>query len=216
MGFDYRTYTGLGNRLLEGTNKTLCTPGPRRKEQWPHKRLTQTCPWVSRSVQQRRGSAVACCRVRGTECSSACMGPFEGGRLYLNQLHHSLVSDQTTGREHSPAHQQKIGLKIYWVEKEMATYSSVLAWRIPGTGEPGGLPSMGSHRVRHDWSDLAAAAAADTINRNCFKLMHRNFSMKLQMLVNESWNFTLLIKHDILELKWIICEFWVCKWSHRK
>ena len=40
----------------------------------------------------------------------------------------------------------------------MATHSSVLAWRIPGMGEPGGLPSMGSHRVRHDWSDLAAAA----------------------------------------------------------
>ena len=45
-------------------------------------------------------------------------------------------------------------------EKEMATHSSVLAWRIPGTGEPGGLPSMGLHRVGHDWSDLAAAAAA--------------------------------------------------------
>ena len=42
----------------------------------------------------------------------------------------------------------------------MATHSSVLAWRIPGTAEPGGLPSLGSHRVRHDWSDLAAAAAA--------------------------------------------------------
>ena len=41
----------------------------------------------------------------------------------------------------------------------MATHSSVLAWRIPGMGEPDGLPSMGSHRVRHDWSDLAAAAA---------------------------------------------------------
>ena len=41
------------------------------------------------------------------------------------------------------------------LEKEMATHSSVLAWRIPGTGEPGGLPSMGSHRVGHDWSDLA-------------------------------------------------------------
>ena len=41
----------------------------------------------------------------------------------------------------------------------MATHSSVLAWRIPGTGEPGGLPSMGSHRVGHDRSDLAAAAA---------------------------------------------------------
>ena len=45
------------------------------------------------------------------------------------------------------------------LEKEMATHSSVLAWRIPGTGKPGGLPSMGSHRVRHDWSNLAAAAA---------------------------------------------------------
>ena len=40
----------------------------------------------------------------------------------------------------------------------MATHSSVLAWRIPGMAGPGGLPSMGSHRVGHDWSDLAAAA----------------------------------------------------------
>ena len=45
------------------------------------------------------------------------------------------------------------------LEKGMATRFSVLAWRIPGTGEPGGLPSMGSHRVRHEWSNLAAAAA---------------------------------------------------------
>ena len=45
------------------------------------------------------------------------------------------------------------------LEKEMATQSSVLAWSIPGKGEPGGLLSMGSHRVRQDWSDLAAAAA---------------------------------------------------------
>ena len=45
-----------------------------------------------------------------------------------------------------------------FMEKEMATHSSVLAWRIPGTGEPGGLPSLGSHRVGHNWSDLAAAA----------------------------------------------------------
>ena len=44
------------------------------------------------------------------------------------------------------------------LEGGMATHSSVLAWRIPETGEPGGLPSMGSHRVGHDWSDLAAAA----------------------------------------------------------
>ena len=51
------------------------------------------------------------------------------------------------------------------LEKEMATHSSVLAWRIPGTVEPGGLPSMGSHRVGHDWSDLAATAAATLLYR---------------------------------------------------
>ena len=59
---------------------------------------------------------------------------------------------------------------FHTLEKEMATHCSVLAWRIPGTGEPGGLPSMGSHRVRHDWSDLAAARAA-----------------------TDSWNYTLEI-----------------------
>ena len=49
----------------------------------------------------------------------------------------------------------------------MATHSSDLTWRIPGPGEPGGLPSTGSHRVGHDWSDLAAAAApAEYIMRN--------------------------------------------------
>ena len=48
------------------------------------------------------------------------------------------------------------------LKKEMATHSSVLAWRIPVVGEPGGLPSVGSHRVRHDGSNLAAVAAAAT------------------------------------------------------
>ena len=51
------------------------------------------------------------------------------------------------------------------LEKEVATHSSVLAWRIPGTGEPCGLPSMGSHRVKHDWSDLAAAAAVHSLSK---------------------------------------------------
>ena len=54
-------------------------------------------------------------------------------------------------------------LHFHALEKEMATHCSVLAWRIPGTGEPGGLPSMGSHRVGHDWSDLAAVAACINI-----------------------------------------------------
>ena len=51
--------------------------------------------------------------------------------------------------------------QFHALEKEMATHFSVLAWRIPGTAEPGGLPSMRSHRVGHNWSDLAAAAAAE-------------------------------------------------------
>ena len=50
------------------------------------------------------------------------------------------------------------------LEKEMATLSSVLAWRIPGTGKPGGLPSMGSHRVGHDWSDLAYLLSCTALN----------------------------------------------------
>ena len=50
------------------------------------------------------------------------------------------------------------------LEKEMATHSSVLGWRISGTGEPGGLPSIGSHRVRHDWSDLAVAVWLSNIH----------------------------------------------------
>ena len=70
------------------------------------------------------------------------------------------------------------------LEKEMATHSSVLAWRIPGTGEPGGLPSMGSHRVGHDWSDLAAAAQFILNNKRVsveesfpeILLIHKKFS----------------------------------------
>ena len=52
----------------------------------------------------------------------------------------------------------------------MATHSSILAWRIPGTGEPGGLLSLGSHRVGHDWSDLAAAA----LGQHFFPLKNKN------------------------------------------
>ena len=70
------------------------------------------------------------------------------------------------------------------LEKEMATHSSVLAWRIPGMGEPGGLPSMGSHRVGHNWSDLAAAAAVSRAKLPVFVLgvlillVHVPYSMR--------------------------------------
>ena len=54
----------------------------------------------------------------------------------------------------------------------MATHSSVLAWRIPGTGEPGGLPSMGLHRVGHDRSDLAAAAYSSIAIGNIYSKLY--------------------------------------------
>ena len=54
------------------------------------------------------------------------------------------------------------------LEKEMATHSSILAWRIPGTEEPGGLPSMESHRVRHDWSNLVEAAEEIWLQKHAF------------------------------------------------
>ena len=67
------------------------------------------------------------------------------------------------------------------ISKEMATHSSVLDWRIPGTGEPGGLPSMGSHRVRHDWSGLAAAAAA--VDHKCVGLLLECLSGSIDLCV---------------------------------
>ena len=71
----------------------------------------------------------------------------------------SLVGYSPQDREESDTTKQlHFTFHFHALEKEMATHSSVLAWRIPGTGEPGGLPSMGSHRVGHDWSNLAAAA----------------------------------------------------------
>ena len=66
----------------------------------------------------------------------------------------------------------------------MAPHSSVLAWRIPGTGEPHGLPSTGSHRVRHDWNDLAAAATAGTSCK--WNMQHLSFCV---------WQFHLAHKH---------------------
>ena len=68
-------------------------------------------------------------------------------------------------------HIRSFNTLIWWIkqylffcrEKEMATHSSILAWRIPGTEEPSGLLSMGSHRVGHNWSDLAAASFCTTL-----------------------------------------------------
>ena len=100
------------------------------------------------------------------------------------------------------------------LEKEMATHSSILAWRIPGTGEPGGLPSMGSHRVGHDWSDLAAAAAVKVIKK--YKLLAISpgdvmYSM-MNTVINTVWNSWKLgeyiLKGLITRKKQLSCYVW--------
>ena len=78
------------------------------------------------------------------------------------------------------------------LEKEMATHSRVLAWRIPGTEEPSGLPSMGLHRVGHNWSDLAAVAAAT---------MFMNIKMTILTKLIYTFDRTLYIPQQVLEKK---------------
>ena len=82
------------------------------------------------------------------------MAPHSSTLAWKNPIWRSLVGCHPWGREESDTTER---LHFHALKKEMATHSSVLAWRIPGTGEPGGLLSMVSHRVGHDWSDLAAA-----------------------------------------------------------
>ena len=77
----------------------------------------------------------------------------------------------------------------------MAAHSSVLAWRISGTGEPGGLSSMGSHRVGHDWSDLAAAAAANHIVFSSVQFSRSVVSDSL-WLMNHSWMRSWITAHQ--------------------
>jgi len=84
------------------------------------------------------------------------------GWISLQSMGLSRVFSNTTVQKHQFVSAQLICVSIwylYFLEKEMATHSSVLAWRIPWTEKPGRLQSMGSHRVGHDWSDLAVAAA---------------------------------------------------------
>ena len=91
--------------------------------------------------------------LHGTSLQHSCLeNPMDGGAW--GAAVHGVTGSRTWLRDFT------FTFHFHALENEMATHSSVLAWRIPGTGEPGGLPSMGSHRVGHDWSDLAAAAAA--------------------------------------------------------
>ena len=96
-----------------------------------------------------------CYEGNGTPLQYSCLeNPMDGGASWAAV--HGVAKSRTRLSDFT------FTFHFHALEKEMAAHSSVLAWRILGTGEPGGLPSMGSHRVGHDWSDLAAAAADPT------------------------------------------------------
>ena len=83
----------------------------------------------------------------------------------------------------------------------MATHSSVLAWRIPGTEEPGRLPSLGSHRVRHDWSDLTATSAtrsqlANRIVIHRIPIIEQRMGLDIEKITNR-WSLTYSVKNEI-------------------
>ena len=86
----------------------------------------------------------------------ACIGEGNGAPLQYSCLENPLDRGAWWAAVHGVAKSRTrlsgftFTFHFHALEKEMATHSSVLAWRIPGTGDPGGLPSMGSHRVRHD------------------------------------------------------------------
>ena len=89
---------------------------------------------------------------------------------------------------------------LLYSPSRMATCSSVLAWRIPGTGEPAGLPSMGSHRVEHDWSNWAASKQTENF------LIYLKNKSKLFPKICRFWliNYFLptSVKHDTLKMYW--------------
>ena len=95
------------------------------------------------------------------------------------------------------------------LEKEMATHSSALAWRIPGTGEPSGLPSMGSHRVGHDWSDLAEAAVISSYISNIPYIFFHPVSWNLSS-TPVSFGMSILFSLFFFQIFFTWPFYWIC------
>ena len=110
-----------------------------------------TSTWRAASGTPRKQIKAHVTWSNGTPVQYSCLeNPMDGGAWWAAV--HGVAKSRTRLSDFT------FTFHFHALKKEMATHSSVLVWRIPGTGEPGGLPSMGSHRVGHDWSDLAAVA----------------------------------------------------------
>ena len=135
-----------------------------------------------------------------------------GGEIWRRQWHPTpvLLPGKSHGRRSLVGCSHRVAKSQTWLsdltftfhfhalEKEVATHSSVLAWRIPGMGEPGGLPSMGSHRVKHDRSDLEAVGKSLTLP-SFHRDVYRNFepveAFSPPTVVLTYWNMNCIKKY---------------------
>ena len=140
-------------------------------------------PWAQQSPRQKTlGLALIKGEGNGTPLQYCCLeNPMDRGAWWAAV--HGVARSRTRLSDFT------FTFHFHALEKEMATHSTVFAWRIPGTGEPGGLPSMGSHRVGNDWSDLAAAAAAALIKDHSNLKASTKIAQLTQLLL---WEATLL------------------------
>ena len=115
---------------------------------WRRERLSTPVFWPG----EFHGLYSPCGEGSGTPLQYSCLENAMGGGAWWATVH-GVVKSRTQLSDFT------FTFHFHALEKEMATHSSVPAWGIPGTGEPCGLPSLGSHRVGHDWSDLAAACS---------------------------------------------------------
>ena len=136
----------------------------------------------------------------GTPLQHSCLeNPMDGGAWWAAV--HGVAKSRTRLSDFT------FTFHLHALEKEMATHSSVLAWRIPGTGEPHGLPSMGSHRVEHNWSDAAAAAPGKTKTNLKQSVIKRSEQLTKQVFNNylhsptseipSAFAFKLSLKHNL-------------------
>ena len=161
----------------------------------------------SRRVRHDWGTSLSCIgEGNGNPLQRSCLEtPRDGGALWAAV--YGVAQSRTRLSDFT------LTFHFHALEREMATRSSVLAWRIPGTEEPGGLLSMGLHRVGHDWSDLAAAAAAATLEnpmdggawwatvhgvaKSRTRLSDLTFNFSTLVKINKNWAvFTLSLQED--------------------
>ena len=193
-------YGGVNGDFLQEAlchTQVCCTQSP-----YPCNRPLLTCPSAgdTRTLKGRSGSV----SVRSPGAHKVLIEPSEHLwwilGLILNSFFPILAQARRVAQSQTRLNNFTFTFHFHALEKEMATHSSVLAWRIPGTGEPGGLPSMGSYRVGHDWSDLAGAAAAQagikTARRNINNLRYADDTILMAESEEELKSLLMKVKEE--------------------